>query len=95
MPNSQRGINRLTRSPALQEPADYQEDLHGKLPYIGAHRSKGMDFLGVILIDFPPFDQLAADPEAMDLQEAYFLGASRARQLLGIVEARGISNRLS
>ena len=65
---------------------DYCEDVRGAVTYIGAHRSKGMDFLAVILIDFEPFEYLAADPERLDLQEAFFLGASRARQLLAVVK---------
>ena len=65
--------------------ADYNEDLLGSVSYIGAHRSKGMDFLAVILIDFSLFDKLSSDSKHVDLQEAYFLGASRARQLLGVV----------
>lgn len=93
------GVRRLLKESSLGaadrvaglELTDYNASVHGKLTYIGAHRSKGMDFLGVILIDFPPFEQFAADPEAMDLQEAYFLGASRTRQLLGIVEAGSIA----
>lgn len=67
------------------ELADYDEHVIGKIPYLGAHRSKGMDFLAVILIDFPCFEVLAQTPERRDLQEAYVLGASRARQLLGVV----------
>lgn len=65
---------------------DYSEDVQGAVTYIGAHRSKGMDFLAVILIDFPLFEALAADAERLDLQEAFFLGASRSRQLLAVVE---------
>jgi hypothetical protein len=52
---------------------------------MGAHRSKGMDFLAVIIIDFAPFEELTADSKHVDVQEAYFMGASRARQLLGVV----------
>jgi hypothetical protein len=48
-----------------------------------------MDFLAVILIDFEPFEELSADSEQVDFQEAYFLGASRARQLLGVVSVIG------
>lgn len=65
--------------------ADYSEDLMGSVSYLGAHRSKGMDFLAVILIDFAPFEALSEDPKQVDHQEAYFFGASRARQLLGVV----------
>ena len=61
---------------------DYSEQQRGKLSYIGAHRSKGLDFLAVILVDFEPFGTI---PEA-DRQEAFFMGASRARQLLGVVQ---------
>ena len=71
------------------EVADYSEELIGSVSYIGAHRSKGMDFLAVILIDFEPFEELSADSEQVDFQEAYFLGASRARQLLGVVSVIG------
>jgi len=67
------------------EVADYNEDLMGSVSYIGAHRSKGMDFLAVIIIDFAPFEELSADSKHVDVQEAYFMGASRARQLLGVV----------
>lgn len=63
---------------------DYSEDAFSKITYCEAHRSKGLDFLAVILIDFPPFDQLQRTAE----QEAFFLGASRTRQLLAIVECR-------
>jgi len=61
---------------------DYQEGELGKLAYLGAHRSKGMDFLAVIVIDFPPFPQI----EDQDQQEGFFIATSRARQMLGVVE---------
>lgn len=71
---------------------DYSEDVFAAVNYIGAHRSKGMDFLAVILVDFDPFSDLASDSEKQDLQEAFFLGASRARQLLAVVEM-GVESR--
>ena len=43
-----------------------------------------MDFLAVILIDFGSFEELA-NSDNPDLAEAYFIAASRARQLLGVV----------
>ena len=64
------------------ELVDYSEQQMGKLSYIGAHRSKGLDFLAVILVDFEPFEAIS-EP---DRQEAFFIGASRARQLLGVVQ---------
>lgn len=68
------------------EVVDYDEEQFGKISYIGAHRSKGMDFLAVILIDFPAFSEFAEDSEKKDLQEGYFIAASRARQLLAVVK---------
>lgn len=54
---------------------------HRNLRYLGIHRAKGLDFLAVILIDLGSFADL---PE--EWQAALFLGASRARQLLAVVE---------
>lgn len=56
----------------------------GLLRYIGIHRAKGLDFLGVILVDLPLPIQLA-ETEDTDRQETYFLGATRARQLLAVI----------
>jgi hypothetical protein len=61
--------------------ADYDEALWGKVGYIGAHRSKGMDFLAVIVIDYEPFAKM----DGRDRREGFFIAASRARQLLGVV----------
>ena len=63
---------------------DFAEDTIGKIGYIGAHRSKGLDFLAVILIDFPPFESLGQGNDN-NHAETFFLAASRARQLLGVV----------
>ncbi len=65
------------------EVADYNEDVLGKIHYISAHRAKGMDFLAVILIDFASWPSQPVFSK--NLQEAYFIGASRARQLLAVV----------
>lgn len=46
------------------------------------------DSLAVILIDFPAFSEFVEDFEKKDLQEGYFIAASRARQLLGAVSGR-------
>jgi hypothetical protein len=48
----------------------------GELNYLGIDRAKGLDFLGVILIDLLPGEQF-------DINR--FAGATRARQLLGII----------
>jgi hypothetical protein len=44
------------------------------------NKAKGLDSLAVIMIDVEKFDKLATAQEQMD----YFMGASRARQLLVI-----------
>lgn len=68
---------------------DYREGICGKLAYLGAHRSKGMDFLAVIVIDYPAFAEITSP----DKQEGFFLAASRARQLLGIVECQNADRK--
>lgn len=50
--------------------------------YLSINRAKGLDFLGVIVIDLP--DPLAS-PKEEAMHELLFMGASRARQLLAIV----------
>lgn len=75
------GVDELLGCPL----AKYEEGLTGKIAYISAQRARGLDFRSVILIDFSPYDQLfgvSGDPE---LQKTFFLGASRTRQLLGVV----------
>jgi len=65
--------------------ADYTHNgQRDQLRYIGIHRAKGLDFLGVILIDMAAPDVLAKD-EDWDRAETFFYGATRARQLLGVV----------
>jgi hypothetical protein len=64
---------------------DYQLDsVRGTIPYLSIHKAKGLDRLAVILIDLAPFEDLVGDG-ADSFQEAYFMGASRARQLLAVV----------
>lgn len=67
------------------ELVDYNEELKGKLGYLGAHRSRGLDFLAVILIDFPAPEIIYGEQGTEDMREAFFLGASRARQVLAVV----------
>jgi hypothetical protein len=65
--------------------SDYRHDApRDQLRYIGIHRAKGLDFLGVILIDLPPPAELADSADTVR-QEVFFHGATRARQLLGVV----------
>jgi hypothetical protein len=52
----------------------------GKLALLSVNKAKGLDSLAVIMIDVERFDRLATAQEQMN----YFMGASRARQLLAI-----------
>lgn len=49
----------------------------GQLRYLCLHRAKGLDFLGVILIDIKE--------DVPNAQQVVFAGATRARQLLAII----------
>jgi hypothetical protein len=53
----------------------------GSLALISVNKAKGLDSLAVIMIDVERFENLATPQEQMN----YFMGASRARQLLAIV----------
>lgn len=56
----------------------------GSLPYLNLHRAKGLDRLGIVVIDLPPKEDLISGGHREDL-ENLFAAASRARQLLGVV----------
>ena len=57
------------------------EQKPGSLALISINKAKGLDSLAVILIDVERFEKLATPQEQMN----YFMGASRARQLLAIL----------
>lgn len=52
----------------------------GNLALLSVNKAKGLDSLAVIMIDVERFDKLATPQEQMN----YFMGASRARQLLAV-----------
>ena len=52
----------------------------GELALVSINKAKGLDSLAVIMIDIERFDKLSKPQEQMN----YFMGASRARQLLAI-----------
>lgn len=60
---------------------DYLDRKPGCVSRTSVNKAKGLDSLAVILIDFPEFEEIR-DP---GLQVAFFMGASRARQLLAVV----------
>jgi hypothetical protein len=53
----------------------------GELSLLSINKAKGLDALAVIMIDVERFDKLSGAQEQMN----YFMGASRARQLLAIL----------
>lgn len=55
----------------------------GCIGFGSVNRAKGLDHLAVVLIDFPPWPC----PDEGD-QVAFFMGASRARQMLAVVATR-------
>jgi len=60
---------------------DHLDRAPGQLNLLSVRRAKGLDSLGVILVDFPRFERLAEGQDRMD----FFMGASRARQLLAVL----------
>jgi len=55
----------------------------GALAWTPVNKAKGLDALGVVLQDFAPFAEIV-EP---GFQAAYFMGASRARQLFAAVHS--------
>lgn len=60
---------------------DYLQRAPGCVSITSVNKAKGLDALAVILIDFGPFAEIAET----NYQVSYFMGASRARQLLAVV----------
>ena len=61
--------------------------------YLNAYRAKGCESLAVIVVDYAPFATLAAEEKAAEAEggeggatEGFFLAATRARQVLAVVE---------
>jgi len=63
----------------------YDKRRPGDLSLLSVNRAKGLDALGIILIDVQPFEHCEEGRARMD----YFMGASRARQLLAVVHTQG------
>ena len=59
----------------------------GELSLLSINKAKGLDALAVIVIDVERFDKLVSAQEQLN----YFMGASRARQLLAILQRTGSS----
>ena len=68
---------------------DVLEAGEGDLRHTSINKAKGLDAKAVILIGCPPMSEEVADFEAY----SWLIGASRARQLLAIVESEGKSGR--
>jgi hypothetical protein len=58
------------------------EDAPGTIRHTSVHKAKGLDSKAVILIGMPPHKDLATDYD----HYTWFMAASRARQLLAVVE---------
>lgn len=60
-----------------------QEDFHPLRGHVGfgsVNKAKGLDRLAVVVVDFPPWPSMPPEERV-----PFFLGASRARQLLAVV----------
>lgn len=60
--------------------AGFEHRKAGELTLLSINKAKGLDLLAVIIIDIERFDKLLKAQEQVD----YFMGASRARQLLAV-----------
>jgi hypothetical protein len=70
---------------------DFLEQKPGCISTTSVNKAKGLDALAVILIDFRPFEEI----ENPGFQAAYFMGASRARQLLAVVHVEREASSVS
>lgn len=70
---------------AGREVVEYLERRPGCVSFTSANKAKGLDARAVILVDFKDFGEI----DEPGFQMAYFMGASRARQLLAIVAKKG------
>jgi hypothetical protein len=65
--------------------SEHERKEPGQISFLSVNKAKGLDSLAVILIDLRPFSELREAQDRMD----YFMGASRARQLLAVVHSSG------
>lgn len=62
------------------------EDRGGGVKSSSVHKAKGLEAQAVILIGFPPMEEILSEIAPKGAAFTWFMGASRARQLLGIIE---------
>jgi len=62
---------------------EYEHRQPGQIAHLSINKAKGLDSLAVILVDLKPFAQLPDEQSQMD----FCMGASRARQLLAVVQS--------
>jgi hypothetical protein len=75
------GDRRILAGHNLRECTE-QEDAPNTIRHTSIHKAKGLDSKAVILIGMPPHRDLATDYDHF----SWFMGVSRARQLLAVVE---------
>jgi hypothetical protein len=59
----------------------YLERRPGEVGMLSVNRAKGLDALAVLLLDYGPWQELSDHDQVV-----FFMGASRARQLLAVVQ---------
>ena len=75
-----------TRAIATHNLRDVLEDTEGAIRHTSINKAKGLDSRAVILIGCEPVSETLSDWDAY----AWFMGVSRARQLLAVVGRNGI-----
>jgi hypothetical protein len=77
------GLESLLDHPLRPYLETLDEPFGNTIGHTSIHKAKGLDALAVILVGLPPFDQLTRPYDRF----TYFMGASRARQLLACVHS--------
>lgn len=75
------GIQKLAKHPMKPYLETLSRQKEPSLAHSSVHKAKGIDSRAVILVGMPPYSQLESEYD----QFTYFMGASRARQLLACV----------
>jgi hypothetical protein len=71
------GCESLARKPLV----NHLQRRSGEIGLLSVNRAKGLDALAVLLVDYAPWEMLPETEHA-----GFFMGASRARQLLGVIQ---------
>jgi hypothetical protein len=80
------GLEHLLDHPLRPYLETLDQPFGNAIGHTSIHKAKGLDALAVILVGLPSFDQLTRPYDRF----TYFMGASRARQLLACVHVPSV-----